>query len=333
MSRPDPNAALQDEHRRGISYLRLSITDRCDLRCGYCMGDQRVEFLPHCSLLDDAELLTLARVAVGLGIRKIRITGGEPLLHPRVVELLTRMRELPGLERLVLTTNGQRLAELAPALAGAGVDGVNISLDSLRPDRYAEITRTGDLQRCLDGIDAALEHGLHTMLNVVVLRGVNDDELLDFVDFARERPLTVRFIEHMPTAAGGESRAVPADEMLRRIAAEHELRERPPAQDGRIAGPARVFELSGARGLIGVIAPVSHSFCTSCNRIRVGADGLARGCLFLEAPVDLKPMLRAADEAALATALLALVARKPARHGLSGGEGGDDFPQMSRMGG
>lgn len=324
---------LQDGNHRRINYLRLSITDRCDLRCRYCMSAEGEEFLPVEGRLSVEEMQMLARCAVGLGIRKIRITGGEPLVHPQVIELLREIRALPGLERLVLTTNGQRLAERAAELTDLGLDGVNISLDSLRPGRYAEITRGGRLERCLAGIDAALEAGLHTKLNVVVLRGENDDEVMDFVELARTRPLTVRFIEHMPTQGGGASRGVPADELLARIAAELELIEQPRGSEGLLAGPARVFRIAGWAGSVGVIAPVSHAFCADCNRIRVGADGLARGCLFLDDPVDLKPMLRAGDEAALTAALVELVARKPARHGLADGDGGEDFPRMSRMGG
>lgn len=332
MTPPPDIPVLQDRSRRRINYLRLSITDRCDLRCRYCMSAEGTDFLPADRRLSVDEMLTLARVAVGLGIRKIRITGGEPLVHPQVIGLLREIRALPGLERLVLTTNGQRLAEHAAELARLGLDGVNVSLDSLRSERYAEITRGGRLERCLDGIDAALASGLYTKLNVVVLRDQNEDEVLDFVELARARPLTVRFIEHMPTQAG-EGRGVPADELLARIAAAHELVERPRGAEALAAGPARVFSLAGFTGAVGVIAPVSHAFCADCNRIRVGADGLARGCLFLDEPIDLEPMLRAGDEAALTAALVELVARKPARHGLGGGDGGDDLPRMSRMGG
>jgi len=336
MSDHNDIAVLQDGLKRRINYLRLSITDRCNLRCQYCMPAEGEQFLPRAELLSDAEILTLGRVAAGIGIRKIRITGGEPLLHPNVVELLRSLRALPGLERLVLTTNGLRLAELAAPLREAGIEGVNISIDSLRPDRYAEITRGGDLARCRAGIDAALEAGFFTKINMVVMRGVNDDEVLDFVDLAREHPLSVRFIEYMPTRGdNGDNLTVPAEELLERIGQSHELQAQTHKSSGVMAGPARNYRLAGAVGTVGVISPVSKMFCSSCNRIRVGADGMARGCLFLNEPVDLRPQLRAGDEAGLAKTLQELVLRKPEQHDLTpDGRRDDDDPlAMSRMGG
>jgi cyclic pyranopterin phosphate synthase len=338
MSDPRPIPVLRDGRQRRISYLRLSITDRCDLRCRYCMPASGERWLTPDQRLTDAELLTVARVATELGIRKIRVTGGEPLLHPRVAELLEQLRALPGLERLVLTTNGLHLGALAGRLRSAGIEGVNVSLDSLQAGRYAEITRGGDLARCLAGIDAALAAGLRTKINVVVMRGVNDDEVGDFVQLARRRPLAVRFIEYMPSR-GGESEAltVPSEELLARIAADTPLEAQPHEPGQALAGPARNYRLPGSAGTVGVISPVSEVFCAACNRIRVRADGQARGCLFRDAAVDLRPLLRAGDQAGLARTLRELIARKPARHDLrpdgSRTDRGDDDLRMSRMGG
>jgi len=335
MSNQNHIPVLLDGRRRSINYLRLSITDRCDLRCRYCMPAEGVPCLPRDQRLSDDEIMTLGRVAVGLGIRKIRITGGEPLLHPRVIELLTGLRSLPDLERLVLTTNGLRLAPLAADLRAAGVEGVNISIDSLRPERYADITRGGQLARCLEGIEAALKHGFHTKLNVVVMRGVNDDEVLDFASLAQNSPLSVRFIEYMPTRGGDDDFTVPSAQLLERVASAFDLEARPHDRGGVMAGPARNFKLTGGRGSVGIISPVSDVFCASCNRIRVSADGRARGCLFLDDAVDLRPLLEAGDDAALAAALLEIVARKPERHDLSpdGRRDGDDPMAMSHLGG
>ena len=336
MTGPNDIPVLRDGHRRRISYLRLSITDRCNLRCQYCMPADGEPFLPHGDLLTDAEILTVGRVAVGLGIRKIRVTGGEPLMHPRAVELLGDLRALPGLERLVLTTNGMHLVDLARPLRDAGVEGVNISIDSLRADRYAEITRGGAIVQCHAGIDAALAAGFHVKLNMVVMRGVNDDEIADYVELARARPLAVRFIEYMPMRKNEASDlTIPSEDLLDRLRAENDI-EPIPREPGQLqAGPARNFHLPGAAGTVGVISPMTHLFCASCNRIRVGADGLARGCLFLAEPVDLRPLLREGRDADLAAALLEIIQRKPERHfhGPGGGPDDDDPRAMSRLGG
>lgn len=329
-------AVLRDGRQRRINYLRLSITDRCDLRCLYCMPAEGEAFMPRDQIMSDQEIMTLGRVAVGLGIRKIRITGGEPLLRPGVVDLLGGLRALPGLERLVLTTNGLKLAGLAHDLRAAGIEGVNISIDSLSPERYAEITRGGRLSRCLEGIEAALDAGFYTKLNMVVMRGINDDEIVDLASLAQHRPLSVRFIEYMPTRGrGDEGLTVPSDEVFARLGEAFTLEDRPHEKGSVMAGPARNYRIVGGEGSVGVISPVSKLFCSSCNRIRVGADGTARGCLFLNEPVDLRKHIQAGDEAALAAALLDIVQRKPERHDLhpDGHRDGDDPVAMSRMGG
>lgn len=332
----DPGPVLRDRRDRRIDVLRLSITDRCNLRCRYCVPAVGSLLASPAAILTDAQLVTVARAAVSLGIRKIRVTGGEPLVRPGVVALLWSLRRLVGLEQLALTTNGLRLADLSVSLAKVSLDGVNVSIDSLRPDRFARITRGGDLSRCRAGIDAALDAGLAVKLNVVVMQGVNDDELLAFADLSRDLAVPVRFIEFMPTRARADGRHVlPAAEVLARIGAVHAL-EAMPRQDGdALAGPARYWRLDDGPGTIGIIAPVSHRFCGACNRIRVSADGRAHGCLFRDDPLDLGPRLRAGDTAGLARALAELAWRKPARHDLAG-DGtrphGGTVP-MSRLGG
>ena len=325
---------LLDKHKRRISYLRLSVTDRCNLRCRYCMPAEGLPLFKRAEMLSHDELLKIAGTAVGMGIRKIRVTGGEPLVRPDILSLLEQMGSLPNLERLVLTTNALRLARLAPELVSRGVSGVNISIDSLRPERYAEITRGGRLADCLAGIDAAADAGLRTKLNVVLMKDVNDDELFDFVELARTRPLAVRFIEYMPTQDRHADRhlTLPTEDLLARLQAAHPLQDADAGDELALAGPARNFRLEGFEGTVGAISPVSCHFCQDCNRIRVTATGMARGCLFHEDGLDLKPWLRNGDDAGLARALLRVIQDKPERHDLAGDDRPDQVP-MSRLGG
>ena len=322
--------SLIDTHGRRINYLRLSVTDRCNLRCTYCMPPEGVPKLGHGDLLSYEELHRVARAAVDLGIRKIRVTGGEPLVRKGLVGFLERLAALPGLKELVLTTNGLLLEELALPLRRAGVQRLNISLDSLQPETFARVTRGGDLQRVLAGIAAAEAAGFPPVkLNMVVMRGVNDHELADFAALTLDRPWTVRFIEYMPAIReqGWERLAVSGAEILARIGVRYPLL---PAVTTEMAGPARNFRISGARGAIGIITPVSGHFCDACNRIRVTAAGMARGCLFSGNGIDLKPLLTAGDEA-LREALAGVILRKPGGHRLSEGEG--EAFAMSGVGG
>ena len=326
---------LQDKHQRRINYLRLSVTDRCNLRCRYCMPDDAVCTPRNPDLLTRDQLMQVAGAAVQLGIKKIRITGGEPLVRADIVELMADLTALTDLDRLVMTTNGVLLERLARPLAEAGVSGMNISIDSLDADRYRQVTRGGDLQRCLAGIEAALAAGLRTKLNVVLMAGVNDDELAGFLELARTRPVAVRFIEFMPTRGGGrDDLTVPSAEVLRRLADLADLR--PLGRDDvlNLAGPARNFSVVGGQGSVGVISPVTCHFCQDCNRIRVTAEGLARGCLFHETGLDLKPYLRAGDAAGLLEALRRVVNDKPEGHTLAEADGdGPDQVDMWSIGG
>jgi GTP 3',8-cyclase len=322
--------SLIDTYGRRINYLRLSVTDRCNLRCTYCMPPEGVKKLGHGDLLSYEELHRVAEAAVGLGIRKIRVTGGEPLVRKGLVGFLERLAALPGLRELVLTTNGLILEELALPLRRAGVQRLNISLDSLQPETFARITRGGELERALAGLAAAEAAGFSPVkINMVVMRGVNDRELLDFAALTLDRPWTVRFIEYMPTTRehGWERLAVSGEEVLARIGARYPLL---PAVSAEMAGPARNFKIGGSRGTIGIITPVSGHFCAACNRIRVTAAGTARGCLFGGDGIDLKPLLAAGD-AALREALGNVILGKPGGHRLAEGEG--EAFAMSGVGG
>ena len=325
--------SLLDPFGRKINYLRLSVTGRCNLRCGYCRPQGAGDGSGGPEALSDEALLLVARTAVGLGIEKIRVTGGEPLVRHGILRLLSRLSAIPGLEKLVLTTNGLRLAESAPGLRGAGVESVNVSLDSLRADRFARITGGGDLRRVLAGIEKAQRCGFHRVkINTVVMRGINEDEVEEFAALTLDRPIRVRFIEYMPAASGVCARGVtvPGEEILDRLSRRFRLRS---MEKEKFGGPARYFRIEGGAGAVGVITPISCHFCGDCNRIRVTSSGVAKGCLFSRQNVDLKPFLREGDPKGLRRALLEVVQVKPDRHPLCpDGFGAEPFA-MSAVGG
>jgi cyclic pyranopterin phosphate synthase len=306
---------LTDSHGRRINYLRLSVTDRCNLRCQYCMPADGVPKLSHSDILSFEELQRIAEQSVALGIEKIRITGGEPLVRRGVVGFLAKLAAIGGLKEIVLTTNGMLLREMAADLRHAGVQRLNVSLDSLNPETFATITRGGNLNQALDGIAAAEEAGFPPVkINMVVMRGINDSEVLEFAALTLQKPCTVRFIECMPTRMepGWKSLCVTGREILEQIAHQYPL---VPLDHGNTAGPARNFKIIGAAGTIGVITPISDEFCASCNRIRVTASGMARGCLFASEGVDLKPYLQCDDDK-LKEVLSQIMWKKPSQHRL-----------------
>lgn len=307
--------ALTDSHGRRINYLRLSVTDRCNLRCQYCMPAEGVPKLSHHDILSFEELQRIAVQAVALGIEKIRITGGEPLVRRGVVDFLARLAAIPGLKEMVLTTNGLLLRDMAAELRRAGVQRLNVSLDSMNPETFATITRGGDLNQALDGIAAAEEAGFPPpKINMVVMRGINDGEVLEFASLTLHKPCTVRFIECMPTRMqpGWKSLCVTGREILEQVACRYPL---VPLDHSHMAGPARNFKIVGAAGTIGVITPISDEFCESCNRVRVTASGVAKGCLFASEGVDLKPCLRCDDDK-LREVLSQIMWDKPSQHRL-----------------
>lgn len=319
---------MQDSYGRLIDYLRLSITDRCNLRCRYCMPEEGVPPLRHEDVLSYEELLRIARVAVRLGVRKIRITGGEPLVRRGVVDFIQQLTRLPEAPEVALTTNGLLLAELAGALRAAGLSGVNVSLDTLRRDRFLQITRRDELERVLAGLTAAETAGLQPLkLNMVPIAGVNDDEIVDFAHLALERCWEVRFIEYMPVSSGldfpPESR-VPAERIMAELARVGTLVPLPRPQSG---GPARLFRYADGVGQLGLIPAVSQHFCGECNRLRITADGRVRPCLFSNAEVDLRQGLRSGhSDEQLAASLLLAVADKPEGHCI----GSDAFIPVDR---
>jgi len=324
--------SLHDAFRRRINYLRLSITDRCNLRCTYCMPAEGIDPLDHGAILSYEELLRVVRVAVGQGIRKVRVTGGEPLVRRGVVDFIAALAGVEDVEDLSLTTNGVLLAGAAQALRRAGLRRVNVSLDTLRPEVFERITRRPGLERVLEGIDAARRAGLDPIkINVVVLRGTNGGELLDFAAFAEEGNYEVRFIEFMPSEehSWDAGQVVPAAEILDTLRTRYPL---VPEAAENLSGPCRVFRLP-RRGRVGVISPLSDHFCGGCNRLRLTASGSLRGCLFSREETDLRALLRSgADDAALAAILRDVVAHKPEGHRVGESGRGCGIP-MSRIGG
>jgi cyclic pyranopterin phosphate synthase len=324
---------LVDRFGRCIRYLRISVTDRCNLRCVYCLPASGVRWIPREQILRDEEIAAVVRAGLRLGIRRARLTGGEPLLREGIVELVRLLAALPGLEDLSLTTNGVLLADQAQPLRAAGLRRVNISLDTLRPDRFRQITRFGQIGDVRRGIASALEAGLDPVkLNTVVVRGVNDDEVAALAALTWSLPVEVRFIELMPVGEYfSREKLVPAAEIL---AAVERLGALSPAASGAGCGPARAFRLPQARGTIGVISAVTQSFCASCNRLRLTAAGLLRPCLDDEQAVDLKPALRPRiDEEGLAARIRAAVDAKPARHTMAERDSGALRACMAGVGG
>ena len=324
---------LYDSLGRSIRYLRISVTDRCNLRCTYCLPASGVRWKPLGELLRFEEIREVVRAAISFGITRVRLTGGEPLVRDGIVELVRMLSSVEGLEDLALTTNGVLLAPQARALAAAGLRRINISLDTLRPDRFHAITRFGTLDDAWNGIEAVLAAGLSPVkLNVVVMRGVNDDEIMDLGRLAIERALHVRFIELMPIGEYfTKERLVPSEEILERLAVFGPLR---PTQARAGCGPARSYTWERAAGTIGIIGAVTQAFCASCNRLRLTATGQLRPCLDDEATVDLKPALRpTVDKDALARLIKRAVLDKPAQHHMAQREAGTPRMCMAGVGG
>ena len=308
---------MKDQYGRKIEYARLSITDRCSLRCRYCMPADGVEPMAHAEVLSYEELLRIARALAALGVKKLRVTGGEPLVRRGIVDFVRELKALPGIEKVVITTNGVALPELAGPLMAAGLDGVNMSLDTLDPQVFASITRRDALARVLDGLRQLLASGCpEVKLNVVPIRGVNEKALTALAGLAQEQPIQVRFIELMPIgcAAASGYRGIPTDEVKRQLTAAYgRLVPHLPAQG--VCGPAVYYSLPGFAGRIGFIDAIEHKFCQNCNRVRVTASGFLKLCLNSSAGLDLRALLRGGvDDAALAAAMEQAIYQKPAEH-------------------
>ena len=293
---------MRDRCARDITYLRLSVTDLCSLRCRYCMPEEGVPKRDHGDICSVEELVEIARAAGGCGVRKVRLTGGEPLVRRGILDICRGISAIPQVEELCLTTNGLALPQLAEPLREAGVNRLNVSLDTLRSDRYAYMTRTGRLEDVLQGLKAAAKAGFTgTKLNVVLMKGFNDDEIPDFLDLSRRYPVEVRFIELMPIGEGRNAQFLPAEAVLE---------SNPDLRPLEGSGVARRYRFPGGRGTVGLIEPISHRFCAGCDRIRVTADGKLKPCLHSSQEIP----LRGLHGEALRQAIQAGIAAKPERH-------------------
>ena len=322
---------LADSFHRPINYLRVSVTDRCNLRCVYCMPPEGISLMPHGDILRYEEICLVAKAAAELGITKLRLTGGEPLVRAGLTDLVAMLAKIKGIDDISMTTNGVLLGRYAVELKKAGLHRVNISLDSLRPERFHKITRMGKLDDVLKGIEAAKEVGLNPVkINMVVIRGTNDDEISHFALLTVSDAWHVRFIEFMPFMEKGKKNRflVPVSEMMERIEALGKLE--PSLPNG--AGPAKYYRLSGAKGTIGFISPVTECFCQACNRLRLTADGRLRPCLFSDDEVDLRgPLRQGATVEDIKHLIRQAVASKPEKHKLITGVTCERF--MSQIGG
>ena len=327
---------LYDTLHRCIDYLRVSITDRCNLSCVYCKPQARLQMLPHREILRYEEILRLVSVAVGLGIAHVRITGGEPLVRRGVLDFIAELKKIKGISDISLTTNGVLLDEMAAGLRDAGVSRINISLDSLNARKFFEITGSDSWGRVWRGINRAEETGFSPLkINMVPVKGVNDGEVTDFARLTRERNIHVRFIEFMPIGANDRwhrESCVTAGEI--RAAIEREVGPLAPFTKEKSAGPSDNYQIAGARGVIGFISPISKHFCASCRRLRLTADGKIRPCLLSDTEIDVKSPLRGGcDDRELERLLRLALEIKPERHYITKTGAGCSHRAMSRIGG
>lgn len=319
---------MKDSFDREISYMRISVTDRCNLRCRYCMPEEGVENLGHDRILTFENIERIVKAAAALGIKKYRLTGGEPLARKGIVHLVEGLAKIDGVEELAMTTNGTLLADQADALKKAGLQRVNISVDSLKHDKYEEITRGGDLDAAFAGVNAALKAGLTPLkLNVVAMAGFNDDEILDFVQLTVNHPIDIRFIELMPVGQTGKNskyRYLSSEEIIGKLPGLISLNKQ--------EGVAEIYKYPEALGNIGFISPMSKQFCCSCDKIRLTADGKLKPCLHTDEEIDLRDVLNRNDDELLLETIRNAILRKGEKHHLNDGAKPVDRG-MSQIGG
>lgn len=325
---------LKDTFNRQIDYLRISITDKCNLKCLYCRPSKRIKYFDENDVLTNSEIVRIVRIAHAYGLRKVRITGGEPLMRKGLTELISDIKNT-GIRDLSLTTNGIKLSKRAQSLKRAGLDRVNISLDTLKPERYKKITNGGDLDSVLESIKEAEKAGLTPIkINVVPIRGLNDDEILAFAALTLENNYHIRFIEFMPATSSGlwdRDTCIPSSEILKKISALGKL------DDFKFKGkgPSRNYRLRGALGVIGIISPISDHFCAHCNRLRLTANGKIRPCLFSKEEIDIKtPMRNNAPDNELDRLFCHAIKVKPQGHLLNSSSASSSYLEtMSKIGG
>ena len=309
---------MLDNNHRVINYLRLSVTDRCNLRCIYCMPEKGIRFMPHSEILTYEEILHIVRLSIQKGIRKVRLTGGEPLVRKGFISFLERLSKIEGLEEITLTTNGVLLKSFAADIKNCGISRINVSLDSLRPERFFRITGRDFFERVWEGLEEAEYVGFNPIkINVVAIKGVNDDEILDFAALTLEKPYHVRFIEIMPIGDKNiwtAEKFISAKEIHNRIQTLGVLQ---PIGHNPLDGPAERYALEGAKGEVGFIGALSNHFCDNCNRLRLTADGHLKGCLFSDQETDIKTPLRdGKGDSHLLNLIMDTILNKPKDHGL-----------------
>ncbi len=306
-----------DNHGRNLHYLRVSLTDRCNLRCRYCMPEAGVPLIPHDEILRFDEILRLIRIMAGLGVDRVRLTGGEPLVRKGVAQLAADIRQIDSVKFLGLTTNGVLLAPMAKELFDAGVNGLNISIDTLDEARYGYFTRKNELPAVLAGLDKALSLPFQSVrVNCVLAKDAADSDWLSVVGLAKTRPVDVRLIEWMPMGGEGDGHTVSADEALEKIEAAYgKVTPFAAATRDEAAGPAQYYSVKGFTGRVGIIPAMTHNFCSACNRLRLTATGDLKLCLFYENGIPLKPLLRGgASDDEIRGAIAAAALQKPERH-------------------
>jgi cyclic pyranopterin phosphate synthase len=326
---------LIDSFSRSVSYLRVSLTDQCNLRCFYCTPRPLADKLPAGELLSYEELLRVITVASGLGIRKVRLTGGEPLVRRDITGFIRQLMRIDNIEEVRITTNGLLLAEKSTELYDAGIRKLNISLDTLQPEKFKEITGVNAFAQVWQGIEQSLQQGFSTVkINVVAMNGINDDEFIDFARLSMAKPVQVRFIEFMPMGNDSnwhEDYYVTSAEIMAKIAS---LGELTPISSGKLDGPARTYRLPDALGTVGFISPISDHFCSQCNRLRLTSEGQLRSCLLTDNETDLKSIIRGGGgEDDIRAALIETIKHKPKGHKLSESEISNCHGRMSRIGG
>lgn len=304
---------MKDRTGRVIDYLRIAVTDKCNLRCRYCMPEEGVEYIPHEKIMTLEETGRLVSIMTSLGIQKVRITGGEPLVRKNVIKLVRDLGNMEEIHEIAMTTNGVLFAESAEELYRAGLRSVNISLDTMNPELFRGITGFGEYDQVWASIEKALELGMKVKINCVPLRELNEKELLPLAMLARDRKIDVRYIELMPMGCGRNFHGIPSDEILSDL--ERKFGPGHPSGEKRGNGPARYYDFEGFQGKIGFISPMSHKFCSECNRIRLTADGRLKLCLNYDAGIDLLPLLRGGEsDETIREAIREAIWQKPLAH-------------------
>lgn len=323
---------MKDKYKREIDYLRLSVTDSCNLRCIYCMEEDAQNFLESSNKLNDDEILKIVKASSKLGIKKIRITGGEPLVRPNIVELIGKINEIQGIEEIYMTTNGILLADKVENLVKNGLTGVNISLDSLNVDRFKKITRLGGLEKVMNAIDKSIEFGLIVKLNTVIVDEINDDEILDFVKLTLDKKIDVRFIELMPIGVGKVHKGL-SNEEIREVIKSNFNNIDEIGKDKK-GGPAKYIKLENALGKVGFISAMSNCFCEECNRIRLTPEGFLKQCLHFDYGVDLRDKIRAGvSDKELQGIIENTIYNKPEKHLFDKNDKDKELRFMNQIGG